>query len=400
MSAASHFFGGSNSEVPLRVLVVAGGGGSGGWSVSFPSSHNVGGPSGVGLSGCGGGGTVQEIRSYPGKSGRTYNITVGAGGTAGIATDGTDSATAVAYRGGKGEDSVFADPLGDTFTAEGGGGGGAGYTQNPGAPWTGIPYALKPSEGGNQELMYGAPGGSGGSGAINERMGNAEPQQINAGEAGNAFSNLGVKFDSGPGTRYTEDKLIQTRYGTYGGFPATTRDPGGSYGNRQHTMSGGAGRRDWGTYDAEYQLAPTAPAETQELVLGNGYKSNIEGTIKSYGAGRYSNRNPVSSGTVYVEFQNPNVPVGPNRNPDWANYAPVPNTGHGAYGVTGYPNNQASASYRWEGPGAVGSSGVVIVQYSSSFGNATTTGTVTDISSNTPGYKTYKFTTDGTIQLP
>ena len=56
--------------------------------------------------------------------------------------------------------------------------------------------------------------------------------------------------------------------------------------------------------------------------------------------------------------------------------------------------------YRWEGPGAVGSSGVVIVQYPSSFGNATTTGTVIDLSSNTPGYKTYKFTADGTIQLP
>ena len=403
MSAASHFFGGSNSEVPLRVLVVAGGGGSGGWSVSFPSSWNVGGYGGLGLSGSGGGGAVQEVRSYPGKRGRTYNITVGAGGTAGIAANGTDSATAEAHRGGKGEDSVFTDPLGESFTAEGGGGGGAGYSRNLQAPYTGVPYALDPSQGGNADLVYGEPGGTGGAGAIIEltQSNGSSTANVNTGGAGNAFSRLSRRVLMGLSNSNTysdESRLIETRYGVYGGFPATTRDINSGTNARTQTLSGGAGSVDRGTMHAEHNLAPTAPADYQELWLGNGYNSNIEGTMKSYGAGRYSSS---------VSFQNPNVPDGSggglnHRSPNWANYVPVPNTGHGAYGVNGYPNNTdvAATGYRWEGPGVAGSSGVVIVQYPSSFGNATTTGTVTDLSSNTPGYKTYKFTADGTIQLP
>ena len=409
MSAASHFFGGSNSEVPLRVLVVAGGGGSGGWSVSFPggvNGWNVGSSGGQGLSGSGGGGAVQELRSYPGKRGRTYDITVGAGGTAGIATDGTDSANAVAYRGGKGEDSVFTDPLGETFTAEGGGGGGAGYTQNAAAPYAGIPYAFDPNQGGNADLVYGEPGGCGGAGATVEvtATNGSTTSTVYEGGAGNAFSRLSRRVLLGPQNVYSysaESSLIETRYGVYGGFPATLKNIG-TNNAASNNVSGGAGSVDIAAAQPEYRLAPNAPhTYSDDLWIGNGYNSNIEGTMKTYGSGRYSSS---------VTFQNPNVPDGSDgsdqgrnhRSPNWSNYVPVPNTGHGAYGVHGYPNNHevGATGYRWEGPGAVGSSGVVIVQYPSSFGNATTTGTVTDLSSNTPGYKTYKFTTDGTIQLP
>tara|TARA_B100001939_G_C16936277_1_gene616139 strand:- start:763 stop:1932 length:1170 start_codon:yes stop_codon:yes gene_type:complete len=389
MSAASHFFGGSNSEVPLRVLVVAGGGGSGGYSVSFPSSHST--PGSGGISGAGGGGAVQEVRSYPGKRGRTYNVTVGAGGTAGIAANGTDSATAEANRGGKGEDSVFTDPLGHTFTAEGGGGGGSGYSKSPTASWNGVPYAHNDAQGGDSTLSLGASGGTGGGGAAIETIGSSPHLQFISGGSGNAFANLGAAFIS-PGTiNRSEDRLITTPYGEYGGFPSF-RTVSPSTGNITDCVSGGAGRRIRGYHENAFQVESNAgTAENTELTIGNGYKSNIEGTMKSYGAGR-------PAVVPQSLLSNPNVPVAA-RYPTYSDYLPQPGTGHGAYGVIAHPATGATYG-RWEGPGAVGSSGVVIVQYPSSFGNATTTGTVTDISSNTPGYKTYKFTTDGTIQLP
>ena len=389
MSAASQFFGGSTNEVPLRVLVVAGGGGSGGYSVSFPSSNLA--PASGGTSGAGGGGAVQEVRSYPGKRGRTYNVTVGAGGTAGIAANGTNSATAEAHRGGKGEDSVFTDPLGHTFTAEGGGGGGSAYSVNPSSTeWSNIPYAHNPNEGGDNTLSMGGHGGTGGGGAAIESIGASPHLQFIMGGTGNAFANLGVRFDTGSSVDRSEDRLINTPHGEYGGFPSF-RAASPSNGTINDAISGGAGRRIRGISELGFFLNTNLPsAENTELTLGNGYKSNIEGTMKSYGAGRPAiNSQP--------QLANPGVPEG-GRTQNYPDYLPQPGTGHGAHGVIATP---ANANYhRWEGPGFVGSSGVVIVQYPSSFGNATTTGTVIDLSSNTPGYKTYKFTADGTIQLP
>jgi hypothetical protein len=387
----SQFIDGSNSEVPLRVLVVAGGGGSGGYSVSFPSSHAV--PTTGGTSGAGGGGAVQEVRSYPGKRGRTYNVTVGAGGTAGIATNGTDSATAEANRGGKGEDSVFTDPLGHTFTAEGGGGGGSAYSLSPTAVWSGVPYAHNDAEGGDSTLSQGGDGGTGGGGAAVENIGSSPHLQFISGGAGNAFANLGVAFNTSAGVTInrSEDRLINTPYGEYGGFPSF-RETSPTNGNISDSISGGAGRRIRGYFELAFSVNSNAGSvENTELIRGNGYKSNIEGTMKSYGAGRPAiNSQP--------KLSNPSIPVAGRYN-EYSDYLPQPGTGHGAHGVIGHPAT-GSPYGRWEGPGAVGSSGVVIVQYPSTFGNATTTGTVTDLSSNTPGYKTYKFTTDGTIQLP
>lgn len=386
----SQFIDGSTNEVPLRVLVVAGGGGSGGYSVSFPSSEAA--PATGGTSGAGGGGAVQEVRSYPGKRGRTYNITVGAGGTAGIAANGTNSATAEAHRGGKGEDSVFTDPIGHTFTAEGGGGGGSAYTRYPSSvSWSNVPYAHNSNEGGDGTLSLGADGGTGGGGAAVESIGGNPHLTFQQGGSGNAFANLGVRLDTGSSVHRSEDRLINTPHGEYGGFPSF-RAVSPSTGNVTDSISGGAGRRIRGTNENGFNVSSNAgTTENTELTIGNGYKSNIEGTMKSYGAGRPAiNSQP--------QLANPGVPIG-GRAQTYPDYLPQPGTGHGAHGVTAHPTT-GGTFYRWEGPGAVGSSGVVIVQYPSSFGNATTTGTVTDLSSSTPGYRTYKFTADGTIQLP
>ncbi len=404
MSAASHFFGGGNGGVegiPLRVLVVAGGGGSGANSVHIPSTsanNNTG-----AISGCGGGGAIHEIKGYPGKRGRTYNVTVGAGGTAGEALGEYTSNTqgvgigSTAYAGGNGGNSVFTDPVGYTFTAEGGGGGGASaYHEGPTVP-ANYPTAYQ----NDSTIVYGKDGGCGGSGSIGETPGLAGGSAVyNRGGAGSAFSVLHFVAGPGaPGEVIGEDNLIQTEYGVNGGFPSSSSDS-------DQNISGGAGRRDINRYQWT-QLAPNsnygpgsggghvtdefAGASYPQVHAGNGYLSNIEGSMKSYGAGRES----------VTKLQNPNVPV-PGRAPDYSTALPIANTGHGAYGVYSRPyiNDVYGNKFRWEGPGFAGSSGVVIVQYPSSFGNATTTGTVIDLSSNTPGYKTYKFTADGTIQLP
>lgn len=393
MSAASQFFGGGNGGVegiPLRVLVVAGGGGSGGFSVNIPSTTTAASPSYAGCSGAGGGGAVHEIKGYPGKRGRTYNVTVGAGGTAGEALGIGETA----YVGGKGQNSVFTDPAGHTFTAEGGGGGGV--SQYDGGVAQPQAFTNDPT------IVYGQDGGCGGAGAVGHSD-QTTPAPVREGGAGSAYSRLSMRYPNGGlDDRFTVDTLLQTEYGVYGGFPSYRLQPYPGTGAAQftHTVSGGAGGRYRGGYTAWDTLAPTSMdhqtngisvGSGTELLTGNGYKTDIEGNMRAYGAGR----------ETQVYYQNPNVPALTHRSPSWPNYEPVPNTGHGAYGVVAHPSQPGTTTYyRWEGPGAVGSSGVVIVQYPSSFGNATTTGTVTDLSSNTPGYKTYKFTADGTIQLP
>ena len=395
MSAASQFFGGGNGGVegiPLRVLVVAGGGGSGGFSVNQPSSTTAASPSTGGVTGAGGGGAVHEIKGYPGKRGRTYNVTVGAGGTAGEAIGIGETA----YVGGKGQNSVFADPAGHTFTAEGGGGGGVceynGGGQQPNA------YQNDPN------IRFGQDGGSGGAGSVGSPPGQAgQYADVRQGGAGNAYSILSSRYaNGGYNDRFSLDTLLKTEYGVYGGFPSSRKAPYPGTGTAPftHSVSGGAGGKYRGTGVGWDYLAPTsidnlnngvAVGGGSELLIGNGYKTDIEGNMKAYGAGRESQ----------TYFQTPNVPAVTHRSPSWPNYEPVPNTGHGAYGVVAHPAQPGTSTYyRWEGPGAVGSSGVVIVQYPSTFNAATTTGTVTDLSSSTPGYRTYKFTTDGTIQLP
>ncbi len=221
---------GTSSFTPLTsltadYLVVAGGGGAAGGS----PGNNGGGGGGAGGVRCtvgatGGGGSLESPLSL---SATAYTVTVGAGGTAGIANS---------TKAGKGGDSVFGSITStgggfgswtiDTTTERNGGSGGGGNGQRDGNPVTGgSGTANQGYKGGNGGPATGNYTGGGGGGA-NALGGNGSSTV--AGNGGNGIT--------------TTISGISASYGGGGGggtYVGGTRGTGGTGGGGNAGTSGG-----------------------------------------------------------------------------------------------------------------------------------------------------------------
>lgn len=355
MSIISQFFpsgsggGGGTPGIPLEMLLVSGGGGYG---YAADSQGNW----------AGGGGAIEVVRGYPVQPGTTLAITVGQGGlNAGPSYPGCAGVT--------GGTSSVVDPTGERFQVLGGGGGGVG------APSPGPRAALS-----------GGTGGAGGGGPTVAPITAAEGVYYEGNvtasnmEGLNGFLQLNKKMIVGPTSFQYSYELkpsgyLQTRYGFKGGFPGmycSTPSPS------IVSYAGGAGGMIAG-YFLPYPVDPAiggAPFGQPVLCTPafNGFYSNIEGTRKIYGLGGSGATCP-----TIAEF-----PCCFCRD------TCCPNQGWGGGGGCKGVNN------------TTGQPGVVIIKYPDAFAAASPTAYpgATDISPSTPGYRTYRFTSTGTLTLP
>lgn len=199
-------------EGKYRVVTVGGGGGGGGGGDAVKSNTTYGGRAGGG----GGGGRVSDsVLNLKG----TYQVTIGAGGTAG-----TNNSSGQGTSGKSGG----ATSLGNVISSSGGGGGGGGggYSGNPGA------------------------GGSGGSG----------------GGAGGGYNNLGQPADGGAGDfgggggggGWGYSSYDYTITDSSGGKAGAHGGRGGDGGHYYNTVSASAGRRGTTAQDDFYNKGGTA----------------------------------------------------------------------------------------------------------------------------------------------
>ncbi len=179
-----------------------GGGGGGGGSITNPANNSGGG---------GGGGAYVLVASIPVTPGNTYNVVVGAGGTAGSAVSGGNggsssfNGTAVAAGGAGGA-------LYNNFFSAGNGAGGAGGT---GGTYNG---------GNGHSGSHPDSGGGGGGGAGNGGNGGAGGLIV-AGTGGNAGAGAQPGGVGGDG-------------GTTDGLPGVAPGGGGGGGNTQNLLGG------------------------------------------------------------------------------------------------------------------------------------------------------------------
>jgi hypothetical protein len=345
MTTLSQFFpsgsggGGGTPGIPLEMLLVSGGGGKGSGSDGPPYSW------------AGGGGAIEYVNSYPVQPGTTLTVTVGQGGACG--TPGSPGTP-----GSNGGSSSVLDPTGQRFHVLGGGGGGRCVGSCPGLPGgTGGGGGMGPS--------YGGSCGLGGEGAYYV----GTPSSIMC-----ITKNVICRCTFGsPCNQVSYDMACQdflkTQYGFKGGFPGSTFvNPGGP---TFSGGSGGAGGQIGGMY-----IPPACPSPGTLAFcypIYNGFVSSIEGTEKVYGLGG------VAAGNLcFVCYSSALCRDTCCPNQGW---------GHGGAYFLCYTSGQ---------------DGVVIIKYPDAFAAASPTAYpgATDISPSTPGYRTYRFTSTGTLTLP
>lgn len=382
MSLLSQFFGGTSSrKIKLNVLVVGGGGGSGG-VLSFglsgldtPGPVVLTQPPTVAISGAGGGGGVGVINNYFIGPGTVCPITVGAAGAAGV---GIGSTTLTA--GGNGGTSTFQDPTGETFTLIGGGGGSGSWNN----PVTTPRYS--PS------LLNGLPGGCGGGGS----RGTMGAPLVGTGGDGSYLTKARIIVIDSVIEPITEG--IDIGSGTLHGFP-TSREAGPFPGGipQGYTRAGGGGGGSDVTGPSGNPLLNKYFAPN---VNRNGLLNNITGITTSYANG---------GGLVAYTPTVPSAPFPVSGTP--APFIPVladaaiakVNSGNGGVGVQNLVSVSAPDfvyNYSFGGPGIAGAAGVVVVSYPTAFGTSPSFPGASDISPQTPGYRTYQFTSPGSITLP
>jgi hypothetical protein len=204
--------------------------------------------------------------------------------------------------------------------------------------------------GGGGQNSLGANGGTGGGG----------PSTINCAACGAYFLGRFCTTSQAPTTlgciSIEPQSYLPTRYGFKGGFPALGP-------NNDELAGGGAGNSIY-----RCKLGPVpAPVGCVGTPSANDFLSCIEGTLKTYGGGGhlFDTRYPMPSPSCYDPF--------------------IANTGFGGRTT-----------------GCAGGSGTVVIKYPDMWAAADPSaypGAV-DISPATPGYRTYKFTSSGSITLP
>jgi hypothetical protein len=470
MSLLSQFYpsggNGGTGGIPLDMLVVSGGGGSGAIAgMATPTGNQLIPSSDLNLNNCGafmaslksgsgGGGAVYEVYSYPAKPGVTYPITVGSGGAGG--TGGASTGT----RGANGGSSAFTDPTGEKFHVEGGGGGGAAGFKGS----TCIPAFIN-----NPLLFQGASAGTGGQGGLNIFAICNSPTTpfINSYEfhcGGYGKYHGGVAYrDSWQYSCTCPIAVLggvtaqQTRFGTRYGMDASTPKTPACTRPCEQWGAGGAypsyAFRECGLKPVSPCLCYCAPdskafypnindicnrfawTNASDTCGPGGYRNAITGQQLCYSNSARNNKTDWNGDYQGKNF-NPNIPLyvpGPsvnnaicgspisNPNPvcrtSWCRDRLLPSpclSGYGAGGAgvsagviscSGPAPNSIPACYACcyiSGPGLSGSPGTVIVKYPDVFG--TIPGPQRpgseDCSPNTPGFRTYRFTSPGSITLP
>lgn len=371
MSVLSQFLrncGGSTGtqEDLMAYVVIAGGGGGGGDGTVIGGLTNTAGA---------GGGAGMVIQVFlPLSFNTTYPIVVGAGGV----------------RGNSGASSTGGNSSFGALTAFGGGGGGNGY-------YTSLDNYTHIGYGGANA------GGIGGyQSAVAGRLALAEyyySNQINPygrlSEDAGATSN--TSFTTGGG-------LAMAAYQPHVLFNATVGagNPGGSPGNASTGGGGGAGA---GTYPIDGRGFNTTNSINNGGDGGYGAylrflsKVNISSSVLVAG----------TSGYTITPYQIGGGGGGGARNKDnGIAGAGGGNGGDEDINAESAPANRAGGGGGGSGAldpatttaGGNGGSGVVMIAYPSSYGAATTTGTVVQDTSMKPGYRIYRFNSSGTFYLP
>lgn len=371
MSILSQFFPGISgtyaSTIPLNILVQAGGGGGGGHLTPNPAYTGGGG-------GAGGLGMTHNYRVVPGT---TCPIVVGSGGAAGTPSGSNPGVTA-ASNGGFSAFNVPFDGKASSIRLEGGGAGGGVTDLTP--------------------IRLASDGGCGG-GSVLTLTGN------NPGVNGTTFGTL-VSFPTtggrgyystnkadNNGEIYSQDNTV-TEWGVAYGHPGSYTTVFGSY-NGNPTVTAHV---QYGSYETHFACfgGSTEYNNQLSLLFGtgiNGGEKNFEyggklsyitGTLTRYGRGGGIRSNQAGGAGGFV-----NYPA--------SGYAGFPapttaNSGNGGDGGCAGPVGDFSAT--------AGQSGVVVVQYPSAYPAAPSFPGATDVSPATPGYRTYRFTSSGSITLP
>ena len=271
-------------------------------------------------------------------------------------------------------------PTGDYGTGDGGGGGVfVGYV-NLGLDST---TSIVIGAGGTRGTAPGTPGNFfGGNGSNSIIITETESLSVQGGGGG-----------GGPSPDPNSNKGRNGGCGG-GGLGAATPGPGYNAGGLglysaphgfMYKLSGGldpATQKDWGDSGSNISAAGRwfgAPGDSGVpgqrgaggSTLGDiGWISDVTGTNKMYG-------------------------VGGGRTDPYRDYSePSANFGNGGVGGN-WRSSPAANSF-----GTAGSSGVVVIKYANQLPAPTSFPGATDISSSTPGFRTYKFTSSGSFTLP
>lgn len=352
MSILSQFFPGISgtyaSTIPLNILVQAGGGGGGG--------HLVGGITKAGGGGAGGLGFSQNYRVSPGI---TCPITVGSGGAAGTPSP-TDGGLVAAGNGGFSAFNVPINGNASSIRVEGGGAGGSTSTLAP--------------------LARGSDGGCGGGSALG-------PAPFTNGARGyytSVITSRTISYmppgpsagASAPIDNITAFDHTTTEWGVAMGMPGSygniTYFPGAPGSNFTYQRCHGGSTSYINTNFQSNGVDLTGVADYAGKI------SYITGTAVAYGAG--GGQTPTA--------------------------APIPASGHNVPTTANTGNGGNAGAFPSPlGPGGnfngqAGQSGVVVVQYPSAYPAAPAFPGASDVSPATPGFRTYRFTSSGSITLP
>lgn len=387
MSVISQFFpspGGSSSgggagnigggTTPVEIIGVSGGGGGGG-RYSCPTCPAATCAS-FGEGGSGGSGAIFYATNYFITPGTTYPITIGAGGAGGTARPGP-ATPGQATQGSNGGATSFNNPECVLCVAGGGGGGGGSYSIN-----------CCPTS-----IQNGLPGGTGGSGANWNKHTDTYCCANCFGKQGSGKyfkSTLRYERDCsacgtyayGPGStvrtyaapkheKVSEAKVMDMPWGWMGGFPAgqyVSRCYCGPQSNptcvRHCNACAGGMMSNTGLL---CQVTVCAAS------VSNGCLTQCNLGTQVGGEGRYYHY--TWTGTA-LQFGNP---CGVLNDSNGAGCGCV---------ATGGSCNSGS-----------GCPGILVIRYPTEYGAATAVSNGTDISPQTPGYRTYCFTTSGSITL-
>ena len=258
-------------------------------------------------------------------------------------------------------------PTVDVLVVAGGGGGGSlGGGGGAGGYRTSTGYSISP---GSPITITVGSGGAGstyttnGTNGLNSVFGSIT--STGGGGGGSWGAGPGVAGGSGGGAAGVT--------GSYSGGAASPAGQGNKGGDATGTGTAGGGGAGAAGGDA-VNIGSNG---------GVGLSTNISGTLTYYagggGAGQYNNQHGAGTGGT-----------GGGGNGDNTNTGGSPGTANTGGGGGG-------GSYSGSGflPGAAGGSGIVIVRHADTYPTATTTGTV--IVTTSGGYKSYSFTTSGTI---
>lgn len=247
-----------------------------------------------------------------------------------------------------------------------GGGGGVFYGYLPLAPGSTNPITV--GGGGAGGLAFPSPTNAGTKGSNSSITSSTTTLNVVGGGGGGGTNAPGGPGGSGGGGAYSTGLVIAVPggYSVYAGPHGTgvapyTTTPGSTPGVIINAFGRFFGNPGTGGSGSPLNISGYSGGALG-AGPGSGFYTDITGTLTSYGSGQLLSVAGTSGGS---------------------------NTGDG--GVRGAPPSPTGGS---------GGSGIVVIKYPTQFAAATSFPGATDISPSTPGFRTYKFTSPGSITLP